>query len=245
MKRIVDWFFTIPFLAAFFSILAIFHILQVIASFISYSAHNFVLTMMNYCLIKSFLLVGTKVRICGQDHFPADRSLILISNHQSMYDIPVIVWTFRKHHPKFIAKLELARGIPSVSFALRTLGSALIDRSDPRQAMPAIKVFGSYVEANHFAACIFPEGTRARDGKIKRFKPSGVYALLDSMPSALIVPIAINGSWKLLRNNLRPVPFGSKFSMHVLDPIEPNQMNRKELVTEVHRRISEELERIE
>ena len=66
----------------------------------------------------------------------------------------------KKHHPKFVSKIELGKGIPSVSYNLRHGGSVLIDRKDPRQSLTAIKDFGKYIEENNYAAVIFPEGTQ-------------------------------------------------------------------------------------
>ena len=68
--------------------------------------------------------------------------LIIVSNHQSMNDIPPIIWYMRKYHPKFVSKIELGKGIPSVSYNLRHGGSALIDRKDSKQALVAIARFG-------------------------------------------------------------------------------------------------------
>src|SRR3546814_7878181 len=55
-----------------------------------------------------------------------------------MYDIPPVVWHLRRHHPLFVAKTELSRGVPFVSYVLRHSGAALIDRGNSRQALKAI-----------------------------------------------------------------------------------------------------------
>jgi 1-acyl-sn-glycerol-3-phosphate acyltransferase len=56
---------------------------------------------------------------------------------------------------------------------LRHGGSALIDRKD-RQAIPAIKGLGEYIEKHHRSAVIFPEGTRSKTGKPKAFAQTGL-----------------------------------------------------------------------
>src|SRR5690606_40331004 len=84
--------------------------------------------------------------------------LILVSNHQSMLDISPLEFYLSDFHPKFISKIELGKGIPSVSYNLQKGGSVLIDRKDPRQALPEIKKLAQYIEKHKRSAVIFPEG---------------------------------------------------------------------------------------
>ena len=67
---------------------------------------------------------------------------------------------------------------------------------------------------------IYPEGTRARAGELGRFRPAGALALLGAALEVPVVPIAIDESWRLLRFNLLPVPFGTRIRVHIGDPIE-------------------------
>ena len=77
------------------------------------------------------LSLGTRIVFNLKAELPVRRSIIFVVNHQSTYDIPPIIWHLRKFHPKFISKIELGKGIPSVSFNLRHGGSVLIDRKKP------------------------------------------------------------------------------------------------------------------
>ena len=101
-----------------------------------------------------------------------------------------------------------------------TEGHALIDRKDGKQAITAIGKLGSYIEKHQRSAVIFPEGTRSRTGKPKPFKPMGLKMLLRKAPSALIVPITINNSWKLLRFGQFPMGLGAKVTFDVHAPLE-------------------------
>lgn len=176
--------------------------------------------LMCFFIVQNLRSAGTTISVKLSSKLPERGPLIIVSNHQSMFDIPLIIWSLRRFDPKFISKIELSRGLPSISFALRHTGCCLIDRADPRQAIPAISEFGKGIEEKKIAACIFPEGTRARDGKIKKFKSAGLRALIQNMPSAIIVPVAISNSWKIVRHKLFPVPFGTALEMQVLDPLE-------------------------
>jgi 1-acyl-sn-glycerol-3-phosphate acyltransferase len=144
----------------------------------------------------------------------------------------------RKHHPKFISKIELGKGIPSVSYNLRHGGAALIDRKNPRQSLPALMKFGEYIEKNKYAAVIFPEGTRSKDGNPKQFQTKGLEILFKKIPSALIVPVTINNSWKMLRYGKFPAGLGNHIKFTVHKPLELGTFaNKKELIETVEKTI--------
>jgi 1-acyl-sn-glycerol-3-phosphate acyltransferase len=64
------------------------------------------------------------------------------------------------------------------------------------------------MEAGNFAVILFPEGTRARLGQMKRFKSGGFLSLLASSPRAAVIPVAIDNSWKLAVRKRGPIPTG-------------------------------------
>ena len=164
------------------------------------------------------------------------------SIHKSMYDISPLMWYMRKHHPKFISKIELGKGIPSVSYNLRHGGSCLIDRKNPRQSLPAIMKFGEYIEETKRAAVIFPEGTRSVDGYPKPFQTKGLEILLKKIPSALVVPITINNSWKTLRYGKFPMGLGTHIKFTVHKPIKVSTFaNRQDLINSVETTIVEHI----
>ncbi|WP_317131421.1 lysophospholipid acyltransferase family protein [Maribacter sp. ACAM166] len=182
--------------------------------------------------MRSTNILGTTYRFTNNHELPVNRPLIIVTNHQSMYDISPIIWYLRKHHTKFVSKKELGKGIPSVSFNLVHGGSALIDRNDGKSALKEIGKLGNYIEKHNRSAVIFPEGTRSRDGHPKPFKPMGLKMLLKNAPSALVVPISINNSWKLVRYGQFPMGLGAKISFDVQQPIE-NQGNLDELISQI------------
>lgn len=182
--------------------------------------------------MRSTNILGTSYKFKNNYKLPTDRPLIIVTNHQSMYDIPPIIWYMRDYHPKFVSKKELGKGIPSVSFNLVHGGSVLIDRNDGKSAIMEIGRLGNYIEEHNRSAVIFPEGTRSRDGHPKPFKPMGLKMLLKKAPSALIVPISINNSWKLVRFGQFPMGLGAKVTLDVQQPIE-NKGNLDDLITQI------------
>nr|WP_298923095.1 lysophospholipid acyltransferase family protein [uncultured Allomuricauda sp.] len=238
MQRLFSYPLTILFFIFFGLALIIFHPIQWFClNVLGYSAHKKSVEILNWFLMRSTNVLGTRYKFENKHNIPTDRPLIIVTNHQSMYDIPPIIWYMRKHHPKFVAKKELGQGIPSVSYNLRHGGSALIDRKDGKQALSEIARLGSYVEKNNRAAVIFPEGTRSRNGHPKPFKPMGLKILLKKAPSALIVPISINNSWKILRFGKFPMGLGSYLKFEVHSPME-NTGDIDALITEVEKQVT-------
>lgn len=228
----------------FFGItLAIMHIVQWLCYNLGgYQAHHNSVKTMNWMLIMCTKVLGTTHKFRGKENLPKGVPLIFVSNHQSIFDISPIEWYLESFHPKFISKIELGKGIPSVSYNLQRGGSVLIDRKDPRQALPEIKKLSQYIEEHKRSAAIFPEGTRSRDGKLKTFHDNGMKMLLKFAPSALVVPITINNSWKIVKNGYFPLSLGTSFSLDVHAPISPKDYDFEELMQKVREAIESKLE---
>ncbi len=230
MSKVLSYIITPIFFLAFGLCLAIFHPLQWLGlKLFGYIGLKKVVSVLNWSLMRCTNILGTTYRFTNPYTIPKNRPLIVVTNHQSMYDIPPLIWYMRKNHPKFVSKKELGKGIPSVSFNLVHGGSVLIDRKDAKASLMEIAKLGSYIEKHNRTAVIFPEGTRSRDGHPKPFKPMGLKMLLKKAPSALIVPISINNSWKLVRYGKFPMGLGAKVSFDVHEPIE-NKGNIDELI---------------
>lgn len=182
----------------FLLFLVIFHPIQYIClKVFGYRAHKNSVDILNFFLTGCTNLLGTVYKLENFETIPNKTSLIFVANHQSMFDIVAVIWFLRKFDFKFVSKIELGKGIPSVSYNLRHGGSVLIDRQNPKKAIVDIKNFAHYLETNNRSALIFPEGTRSKDGVPKRFYESGLKTLCENFPSATIVPFTINNSWKM------------------------------------------------
>lgn len=181
--------------------------------------HRGVVNIMNLCLLRCLHILGVTFSFKNPYKLPKNQSLIIVSNHQSMFDIPLISWFLRKYKPKFISKIELGKGIPSISFNLKYGGNVLIDRKNPKQSIPALSQFGKFISNNNFSAVIFPEGTRSRNGEPKEFAPTGLKILFKNAPNALVVPVTINNSWKLVRFGNFPMGIGIHLTLEVQEPL--------------------------
>lgn len=242
MKTILSYLLSPIYVFHFFLMLVLFHPIQMVCKAIGgYHLRKKSVDVLNYLLVYGLWVMGCRIRFRGFENLPQNRPFIIVSNHQHTMDIPPIVIGFRKHHPKYVSKIELGRGIPSISYNLRHGGSALIDRKNPRQSITEIMKLGKHIEEENYCASIFPEGTRAKDGKVKKFQHAGIASLLKYAPSALIVPFAIDGNAELMKNGYFPFTFGTKLTYTVFPAIDPAGRDPKELTHEVELIIRKEL----
>ncbi|GAA4097561.1 lysophospholipid acyltransferase family protein [Mucilaginibacter panaciglaebae] len=238
MRKFLGYILSPIAIIAFMVVLVIFQPLQWLAyKLFGYSAHKKVVDLLNLCLFSTVYLVGNTVTFTNKQNLPAGRPIIFMANHQSLLDIPPLIYYLRKYHAKFISKIELTRGIPSISYNLKVGGGANIDRNDPRQSLMEIGKLGTRMKEKRWSAVIFPEGTRSKTGKVKPFQAGGIAIILKKCPDALIVPIAIDGSWEMIKYGLYPLNTFTKMTWQVLEPIEPGFGTVEEIVKEAENRI--------
>lgn len=230
MKTFLSYILTPVFFFFFGLNLGVFHIIQVIArNIFGPKAHDKTVALLNFFLMKCTGILGTRVRFNGFENIPTDRPLLIISNHQSMWDIPPVIWKMRKNHPKYIAKASLARFIPSISYNLRYGGSISINRKDKEGSIKKIKTFAKFIKKNNFSICIYPEGTRSRDGKVKAFKTSGIESILAVIPNILVAPIVIKNTGKIDNNGKFNKNLGvtTSFTLLPLREIDTTQVKQE------------------
>lgn len=220
MEKLISYPISIVYYLCFGLTLCIFHPIQWVSfNVFGYQAHKKSVDYLNFFLVRCTNLLGTTYTFKNRNLIPENVPVIFVANHQSLYDIVGIIWYLRKFHAKFVSKKELGKGIPSVSYNLRHGGSVLIDRKDPKQAIPLIKSLSEYIEKHKRSAVIFPEGTRSKNGKPKEFAQSGLKILCKYAPSAYIVPISINNSWKMVKFGAFPMGLGNKLEFVIHEPI--------------------------
>lgn len=238
MKKLLSYPLSILHYLLFGVLICVFHPIQWFClNVIGFSAHKKSVDALNYFLLWTLYVLGSRIDFTFKEELPKNVPMIFVSNHQSAHEISPLSWFLRKHHTKFVSKKELGKGIPSVSFNLKHGGSVLIDRDDPKQALTALAKFGKKVEKNNWGAVIFPEGTRSKDGRPKKFSVNGLKILSKYAPSAYVVPITINNSWKLVKNGSFPLGVGVHLKFQVHEPIAVNSMKFDDLFEKVEKTI--------
>lgn len=155
---------------------------------------------------------GVEVEASGRDRLVPGRTYVFVSNHQSIYDIPVIFaslpWQLR-----IIAKASLG-SFPFLGWHLRHTGHLLVDRRDPNRA--GILREAARLVRQGLSLIVFPEGTRSVDGRLAPFKGgSFLLALEAGLP---VVPVAVIGSRHVMRKGRLAVAPG-RVRLVVHDPI--------------------------
>ena len=239
IKKILSYPLSVLHYLAFLLIILIFHPIQWLSLKLGgYRAHKKSVDYLSWFLNKSLLFLGTTVKFNNRHKIPEGVPLIIVSNHQSMYDITGLGWYLRKYHPKFVSKIELGKGIPSISFNLNHGGSVLIDRKNPRQSLPALKAFAEGLEKKKHSAVIFPEGTRSRTGHPKPWRETGLKIMVKHMPSAWILPVTINNSWKIVRFGAFPLDVFNRVTFEVHQPVKADSMPFEELFEKVQKTVN-------
>lgn len=214
LSKIISYPFTVLFYLCFGITILFFHAVQWLCfNGFGYAAHKKSVDCFNWTLLRCLNVLGTTFHIDINTSIPNNVPIVIVSNHQSMWDIPPISWYLRKYHPKFISKVELGKGFPSISYNLRHGGSILIDRNNPRQAIVELVKFSKYLQKFKRSGVIFPEGTRSKTGVPKPFRRSGLQTLFKKIPDGYVVPVTINNSWKLQRNGMFPIQMGVRLEM--------------------------------
>jgi 1-acyl-sn-glycerol-3-phosphate acyltransferase len=132
--------------------------------------------------------------------------------------------------------------IPSISFNLIHGGAANINRNDPKQSIAEILKLANNMKQKKWSAFIFPEGTRTRTGKMKSFSVGGIATLLKKNPDALVVPIAIKGSYQMVQYGMFPLRPFTAMSWEVMDPIQTEGLTAEEVVQQAEQIIRRKVE---
>lgn len=245
MKKILDYLLSALYLIHFGLTLLVFHVAQVIAFHIfGKEAHRRVVDGLNFSLTFGMYLTGARIRLAVKTILPQNRPIVFVANHQSQFDIAAVYWFMRRHRPRFVSKIELAKGVPSISYNLRKSGAALIDRKDGKQAIAEIARLGKLIQDEKASAIIFPEGTRTASGIMKPFVAGGVATLLKRAPDALVVPVAIDGTGAFNPKGMFPLKSFSTLTWTVLPGIEPAGRKVDDILTEAQDAIRLELRQI-
>lgn len=238
MQKIIAYPLSAIYYVLFGTTLVTFHVIQWIAlNLFGYTAHKKTVDLLCFFLVANTYVLGTRYNIRNLNKIPTGVPLIIAANHQSFYDISTIGWFFRKVHPKYISKIELRKGIPSISYNLRHGGSVLIDRKDARQSLSAIKDMGLYIEKHKRSTVIFPEGTRSKTGEPRPFAVNGLKILCKNAPSSYVLPVTINNSWKMTKWGSFPLGVGNKIEFIIHDPISVGDRPFEEVFEKTERAI--------
>ena len=186
-------------------------------------------------------LAGAKITVIGEENLPKDQTVLFVANHQSNFDIPLLMSSINV--PKgFIAKKELEKW-PMISTWMKYIKCIFMDRSNLRKSAEAI-VEGTMLLRGGYSMVIFPEGTRSKGGPIGDFK-AGSFKLA-TKSKCPIVPVTIDGTYKLLEANNNWIK-SADVRLIIHPPIDVTSLSKEEsdaLHNTVHSIISKDCKTI-
>ena len=111
----------------------------------------------------------------------------------------------------------------------------MIDRKDPKQAITEISKLGKYIEVNNRSGLIFPEGNRSKSNVPKKFHETGLKILCKNAPSAHVVPLSINNSWKIVKYGMFPLGLGNRLIFTAHKSMEVSKFSFEEIMLETEK----------
>lgn len=172
---------------------------------------------------------GIPVEVVGRERVPTDRCAIFLCNHVSNLDPPVVLPVL-PGRCSVLLKKELM-SIPILGRAMRMAQFVPVERGSRREAAQASVVAAAKVLADGLNILVYPEGTRSRDGRLAEFKKGPFF--LAQQTGALIVPVAVSGTQRMMRKGSLLVTAGVA-RVEMLKPMNPADYgSREELMSAV------------
>ena len=154
-----------------------------------------------------------RLEVSGSDNVPSQGGILLVCNHQSFLDIPVVASGLSRH-VAFVARDTLARS-RFLSFWMRGAGTILVRRGAPDRA--ALEAMVDHLRRGDCVA-VFPEGTRSMDGSLGSFRPGALFAARRA--GVPVVPVGIRGAMHALPRGAR-VPRPRRIGVRFGAPLDP------------------------
>ena len=161
---------------------------------------------------------GAQITVSGDEHLEPGRPYIVISNHASHFDVPVLVRAMSGLQLRWVAKKELLK-VPVFGWAIQRAGHIIIDRSDRNAAFESMRHAGERIR-NGTSVMVFAEGTRSVDGRMGPFKKGGF--ILAREVEVPILPVTIIGSWRIHRKDSWRIHPGT-IDVVIGPPVDPSE----------------------
>ena len=178
------------------------------------------------------------VTITGRKNADRKKSYVMICNHQSMLDIPIIYRIFL--HFKWVSKASLFK-VPVIGWNLSLNRHIKLERTSTESQRKMFRMCAKHIQ-NGSSVMIFPEGTRSRNGELRAFKEGAFLIALKQKTD--ILPIVLDGSYKALPEKGFFPNRKQKISVHILPPVSYDnikQMGVRQLSEHIHTIIADEL----
>jgi len=175
------------------------------------------------------------LEVVGRANAGEGEAFVVMSNHQSLYDIPCLFQALRPLRLRMVAKSELFR-VPIWAGAMRAAGFVEVNRENRIAAMRSLDRAREAIKAGT-SIWIAPEGTRSSSGEIGTFKKGGFH--MASGAEARILPVTVIGTEAVLPAKGKSVIDGQHVKVVVSAPVDPKDYGKRinDLMGEVRNRM--------
>ncbi|MFV0425117.1 MAG: lysophospholipid acyltransferase family protein [Bacilli bacterium] len=202
--------------------------------------YNEIYKLTNFVFSSVFKFGNIKYDVVGYDKLKSiNNGFLVVANHQSYFDIPLLSLTFKNYGVSFISKDSILK-VPIISHYMKIMDCLFLDRENVKSGMKMIKDGGDLLKKG-VNLVIFPEGTRTDSGIMRDFKSGSLKVA--TRKKSVIVPVSISHS-----HDLHPSSWKMKKGraiIYIHSPIDANvysEMSVKELNDFVESTVKSEVE---
>jgi 1-acyl-sn-glycerol-3-phosphate acyltransferase len=188
-------------------------------------------------------LSGLRIKVEPYSEGRLPRAFLIVANHQSLADIPILIYAFPRRSLRFVTKRELGRGIPMISLYSRLGGHALISRNGFYREGRRELVRLAKLSSEGFCPVVFPEGTRSRTGALRKFQ-AGAFRIILENAKLPVLSVALDGGFSISRigtmfSNLHKTKYRAK-PIHIY-PAPQGKQETLRLLAKVEEDISSQI----
>ena len=180
------------------------------------------LRMVQWAFKLMLWITGADISYIGRENVPKDRAVLYVGNHNSYFDI-LLTYSQCPGLTGYVAKSEMLR-YPLLRDWMKRLYCVFLDRSDLRACMQMILTCIDYIK-NGISICIFPEGTRSKDGQMQPFHEGSLK--MAAKTGCPIIPMAISNSAQIFENHM-PFVRPCKVIVEYGAPVYPKELSKED-----------------
>ena len=180
------------------------------------------LRMVQWAFKLMLWITGADISYIGRENVPKDRAVLYVGNHNSYFDI-LLTYSQCPGLTGYVAKSEMLR-YPPLRDWMKRLYCVFLDRSDLRAGMQMILTCIDYIK-NGISICIFPEGTRSKDGQMQPFHEGSLK--MAAKTGCPIIPMAISNSAQIFENHM-PFVRPCKVIVEYGAPVYPKELSKED-----------------
>ena len=180
------------------------------------------LRMVQWAFKLMLWITGADISYIGRENVPKDRAVLYVGNHNSYFDT-LLTYSQCPGLTGYVAKSEMLR-YPLLRDWMKRLYCVFLDRSDLRAGMQMILTCIDYIK-NGISICIFPEGTRSKDGQMQPFHEGSLK--MAAKTGCPIIPMAISNSAQIFENHM-PFVRPCKVIVEYGAPVYPKELSKED-----------------